>query len=62
MHMYFIRKEVFLQIISIGMETGEWLHFKQLMVNYKDMYDINSYEFKGNVEYIRKSNLIIMQI
>ncbi len=53
MHMYFIRKEVFLQIISIGMETGEWLHFKQLMVNYKDMYDINSYEFKGNVEYIR---------
>lgn len=53
MDMYLIRKEVFLQIISIGMESGEDLYFKQAMVKYKNMYDINSYEFGGHVECIR---------
>lgn len=53
MHMIFIKKEIFLEIIRAGMETGEDLYFKQAMANYKNMYHINSYEFKGYVEYIR---------
>ena len=35
------------------METGEDLYLKQAVVNYKNMYNINSYEYKGHVEYIR---------
>lgn len=53
MHMGFIKKEVFLEIVKAGMETGEDLYLKQAVINYKDMYNINSYEFKGHVEYIR---------
>ncbi|HZK38307.1 MAG TPA: glucose-1-phosphate adenylyltransferase subunit GlgD [Clostridia bacterium] len=53
MHMYFMKKEVFLQIIRAGMETGEDLHLKQAVLNYKNMYDINSYEYKGYVKYIK---------
>lgn len=53
MHMILIKKEVFLEIIRAGMETGENIYFKQAVANYKNMYNINSYEFKGHVEYIR---------
>ena len=53
MHMAFIKKEVFLEIIRMATETGEDLYFRQAMINYKNMYNINSYEFKGHVEYIK---------
>lgn len=53
MHMYFMKKEVFLQIIRAGLETGEDLHLQQAVVNYKNMYDINSYEHEGYVKYIK---------
>lgn len=53
MHMILIKKEIFLEIIRAGMETGGDLHFKQAMMNYRNRYDINSYEFKGHIEYIR---------
>lgn len=53
MHMYFIKKDVFLQIIRAGMETGEDIYLKQAIINDKDKYNINSYEFEGHVEYIK---------
>ncbi|MFW5648247.1 MAG: glucose-1-phosphate adenylyltransferase subunit GlgD [Candidatus Alkaliphilus sp. MAG34] len=53
MNMAFIKKGVFLDIVRMVMETGEDIYFKQAIVNYKDMYKINSYEFEGHIEYIR---------
>lgn len=53
MHMYFIKKDVFLQIIDEGMRTGEDLYLKQAIINSKDKYNINSYEYKGYAEYIK---------
>lgn len=53
MQMAFIKKEVFLEIIRAGMETGDDLNFKQAMLNKKDKYYINSFEFEDHVEYIK---------
>ncbi len=53
MYMGFVKKEIFLEIVKRGMETGKDLYFKQAMISKKSEYKINSYEFKGHVEHIK---------
>lgn len=51
--MGFLKKEVFIDIIKTTIEEGNARSFKEAMLNYKEKYKINTYEFKGHVETIR---------
>lgn len=49
----FIKKSVFLKLITESMETGEEQYFRSALLDNKDNYKINSYEFKGHIEDIK---------
>lgn len=51
--MAFIKKDVFIKIIVDAMEKGNIDYFRDSIMEYKNEYKINTYEFKGHVEVIR---------
>lgn len=53
MSMAFIKKEVFLKIVKTSIERGDASYFKQALLNNKDNYKINAYEYEGHLENIR---------
>lgn len=48
--MLFMKKDVFLEIIKESIEVGDSTSFKEAVLERKDQYKINSYEFKGHVD------------
>lgn len=48
--MFFMKKNVFLEIIKDSIESGDAHFFKDAALERKDNYKINSYEFKGHVD------------
>lgn len=53
LEMLFMKKDLFLEIIRETIESGEAHYFKEALLARKDRYKINTYEFKGHVDYIR---------
>ena len=51
--MAFVKKEVFLERIRKTIENGESYNLIDAILHRKNLYKINSYEFKGHVEEIR---------
>lgn len=48
--MFFMKKSVFLEIIKESIENGDSHFLKDAVLERKDRYKINSYEFKGHVD------------
>ena len=51
--MGFVKKKVFLNIVKKSVENGNAKYFKQAILNNKDGYKVNSFEFLGQIENIR---------
>jgi glucose-1-phosphate adenylyltransferase len=49
----FLKKEVFIKIVKEAIEKGDFDNLQDAIMNNKDKYKINSYEFKGHTENIR---------
>lgn len=56
LHMGFIKKEVFLNIIRQAMETGEEYYFEKYLIKTFKNYKVNAYEVTNYVEEIRDIN------
>lgn len=52
LEMAFIKKDVFLEVVRNAVERGDTNDLKDAMLQNKDKYKINTYEFKGHVESI----------
>lgn len=50
--MGFIKKKVLMEIVKKSMESGDANFLKQAVLINRDRYKINTYEFKGHMEYI----------
>lgn len=50
--MSFIKKQVFLEIIRNSIERGDVTELRDAMINSREKYKVNTYEFKGHVENI----------
>lgn len=51
--MAFMKKDIFLDIVKTSMEKGNAQYLKHALLQNKDRYKVNTYEFKGHVENIR---------
>lgn len=49
----FMKKEVFIKVVKEAIEKGEFDDLQDAIMENKDKYKINSYEFKGHTENIR---------
>lgn len=52
LEMGFIKKDVFLQLVRQSIERGDTNYLRDAMLQNKDKYKMNTYEFKGHVENI----------
>src|SRR5699024_3636345 len=52
LEMGFVKKEVFLALVRQSIERGDTNYLRDAMLQSKEKYKINTYEFKGHVENI----------